>query len=70
MVFWLLMLQMRFDTLIGTLRQLAVVMRSEGASESSVRHRRPEIDVGEEQLSYLLEQGFHTKDISTMFGCS
>ena len=60
----------RFDTLIGTLHQLAVVMRSEGASESSVRRGRPEIDIGEEQLSYLLEQGFCTKDISTMFGCS
>ena len=60
----------RFDTLIGTLRQLAVVMRSEGASESSVKRGRPEINIGEEQLSYLVEQGFRTKDISTMFRCS
>ena len=59
----------RFDTLIGTLRQLAVVMKSEGPSES-LRRGRPEVNIGEEQLSYLLEQGFRTKDISAMFGCS
>ena len=52
------------------MRQLAVVLSNEGASESLTRCGRPEINVGEEQLSYLLEQGFRTKDISTMFGCS
>ena len=52
---------------IDTLRQLAVVMRSQSGSESLNKCGRPEFDVGEEQL---VEQGFSTKDISTMFGCS
>ena len=43
-----------------TLRQLAVVMRSQSRSESLNKCGRPEFDVGEEQLV----------DISTMFGCS
>ena len=60
----------RVDTILGTLRQLAAVMKNENASGTSRRRGRPEIDIGEEQLSYLLEQGFRTKDISTMFGCS
>ena len=55
---------------IDTLRQLAVVMRSQSGSGSLNKRGRPEFDVGEGQLSYLVEQGFSTKDISTMFGCS
>ena len=57
----------RFDTLIGTFRQLLVVMKNNDQSRSL--RGRPQIMVGEEQLSYLLEQGFRTKDISTIFGC-
>ena len=60
----------RVDTVLGTLRQLAGVMKDENATETLRRRGRPEIDVGEEQLAYLIEQGFRTKDISTMFGCS
>ena len=59
----------RVDAILGTLRQLASVMKNQNAIGTSRRRGRPEIDVGEE-LSYLLEQGFRTKDISTMFGCS
>ena len=51
------------------MRQLACVMKNESAIGTSRRRDRPEIDVGE-QLSYLVEQGFRTKDTSTMFGCS
>ena len=60
---------MKVDTILGTLRQLASVMKNENAIGTSRRRGRPEIDVGQ-QFSYLLEQGFRTKDISTMFGCS
>ena len=33
------------------------------------KHGRSKIDIGEEQLSYLIEQGFRTKEISKIFGC-
>ena len=59
----------RVDTVLGTLRPLASVMKNENAIGTSRRRGRPEIDVGQ-QFSYLLEQGFRTKDTSTMFGCS
>lgn len=59
----------RVNTILGSLRQLAGVIKDENAMGTSRRRGRPEIDVGE-QLSYLLEQGFCTKDISTMFSCS
>ena len=60
----------RIDTVIDTLCQLAAVMKNEDGIEMSMKRGRPEIDIGEEQLLYLLVQGFRTKDISTMFGCS
>ena len=47
-------------------------MRSERSTErmgSRRGHGRPEVDVAEEQLSYMY-QGFRTKDITIMFGCS
>ena len=56
----------RIDTVIGTLCQLAAVMNCESAIETSRKCGRPEIDIGEEQLSHLLEQGFRTKDIITL----
>lgn len=61
----------RFDTVISSLRQLIVAMKNERAPGTTLgRLGRPEINIGEEQLAYLLEQGFRTNDISTMFGCS
>lgn len=61
----------RFDTVISSLRQLIVAMKNERAPGTTLRRLgRPEINIGEEQLAYLLEQGFRTNDISTMFGCS
>ena len=59
----------RYDV-IFTLRQLAVVMRSQSGSESLNKRDRPEFNVGKEQLPYSVEQRFSTKDISTIFGCS
>ena len=41
---------------IDTLRQLVVVMRSQSGSENLNKRDQPEFDVGEEQLSYLVEQ--------------
>ena len=60
----------RFDIVIGSLRQLIVAMKDESELGTLRQRGRPEINIGEEQLAYLLEQGFRTKDISTMFGCS
>lgn len=60
----------RIDTVIGALRHLTSMMKNEITTVTSNGRGRPEIDIGEEQLSYLLEKGFRTKDISNMFGCS
>ena len=60
----------RFDIIIGLLRQLIVAMKNESTPRPLRQRGRPEINIGEEQLAYLLEQGFRTKDISAMFGCS
>ena len=49
------------------MRQFVALMRSEEVRSAC---GRPEIDIPEEQLSYLVEQNFRTNDISTMFGCS
>ena len=35
----------------------------------AVKKGRPMVDIGEEQLQYLVNQGFKVKDISLMFGC-
>ena len=32
--------------------------------------KRPEVPIGEDQLQYLVEQGFKVKDTSGMFMCS
>ena len=55
------------DTLLGISHQLVGAMKNENATETLRRRSHPEIDVGEEQLSYLVEQGFPTKDIIIMF---
>ena len=54
---------------IDMLRNLALLMKS-GSRGCVGKHGRPKIDIGEEQLSYLIEQGFRTKEISKIFGCS
>ena len=56
---------------IDMLQNLVLLMKS--ASRDCVhvsKHGRPKIDIGEEQLSYLIKQGFRTKEISKIFGCS
>ena len=56
---------------IDMLQNLVLLMKS--ASRGCVhvsKHGRPKIDIGEEQLSYLIKQGFRTKEISKIFGCS
>ncbi len=54
---------------IEFLRNLALTMKNVGSSSSSSRGR-PRLNVGEEQLTYLIEQGFRVEDISDIFGCS
>ena len=54
---------------IDMLRNLALLMKSESRGYVN-KHGRPKLDIGEEQVSFLVEQGFRTKDISEMFGCS
>ena len=54
---------------IDMLRNLALLMKS-GSRGCVSKHGRPKIDIGEGQLSYLIEQGFRTKEISKIFGCS
>ena len=42
-----------------------------GLAGESLRQRgKPEINIAEEQLAYLLEQSFRTKDINALFGCN
>ena len=55
------------DTFIS-LRSLvsSIVLDKEGRGR---RRGRPRVNVTEEQLAYLVEQGFKIKDIALMFGC-
>ena len=52
-------------------RDLVSAMRAERERRNThTRGRgRPEIAVGEYQLSFLIEQGFQIQDIADMFGC-
>ena len=54
---------------IDMLRNLALLMKS-GSRGCVSKHGRPKIDIGEEQLSYLIQQGFRTKEISKIFCCN
>ena len=54
---------------IDAVREVGRAVSAE-RERSAVRLGRPEIVISEGKLSYLVEQGFRTKDIANMFGCS
>lgn len=53
--------------LFGAVRDLVAVMAANEDSTMVRRKGRPEVPIGEDQLQYLVEQGFKVKDISDMF---
>lgn len=56
---------------LQVLRKLSLLMNTE--IEGSIRinlQERPKLDVREDQLHYLIEQGFRIQEISHLFGCS
>ena len=56
---------------LRVLRKLSLLMNTE--IEGSIRinlRGRPKLDVREDQLHYLIEQGFRIQEISHLFGCS
>ena len=55
---------------VDMLRNLVLLMKSESMGCAVNKQGRPKLDIGEDQLSHLVEQGFRIKDISEMFGCS
>lgn len=56
--------------LFVAVRDLVAVMTA-GEDSTMVRRKgRSEVPIGEDQLQYLVEQGFKVKDISDMFMCS
>ena len=59
------------DDCINAIRCLAHVVVHETEQERVQRSvGRPQLDLDVEQLSYLVENGFRTKDISGILGCS
>ena len=55
--------------LIDMLRSIATLIISVGSFSMS-HGGRPRLMIGEEQLTYLVEQGFHVQDIADLFDCS
>ena len=58
------------DDLFLSLRDLMVSLVDDRECRAIKRRGRPEIIIAEEQLQYLIEQGFGTKEIAEMFSCS
>ncbi len=59
------------SALFQSLRSLLAALISDKEERlRSVRRGRPEIRICEEQLLYLVEQGFTAKEVGVMFGCS
>ena len=57
------------DGVMETFRDFVSCITAE-RDRRNVRGRgRPEIAIGEEQLRFLIEQGFRIQDIANMFGC-
>ena len=46
------------------------MMEDREVTEVARRRGRPQMDIPEEQLSYLIDQGFRIKDVSEIFNCS
>lgn len=59
------------DEVIAIFRDLVSAMTAERERRNThARGRgRPEVAIGEEQLKFLIEQGFRIQDIADMFGC-
>ena len=62
----------RDENLIQGLQVLAQSILSERETRERMQRRRgrPEKEIGEPQLQYLMDHGFKIKDVSAMFGCS
>lgn len=58
------------DDIYVSLNDLAVAMISEEEHSYVKRKGRPEVSIDEDQLRFLIEQGFKVIDISRMFKCS
>ena len=56
--------------LFDSVLDLVTVMAANDDSNMVRSKGRPEVPIGEDQLQYLVEQGFKVKDISDMFMCS
>ena len=56
--------------LFTSVRDLVTIMSASQERSTARKKGRPEICIGEDQLRYLVEQGFRVKDISDMFKCS
>ena len=57
------------EDIIAVFRDLVSALISERERRSVQRPGRPEVAIGEEQLCFLIEQGFRIQDIADMFGC-
>ena len=55
--------------LFTAVRGLVVTMAANEDNITVRRKGRPEVSINEDQLQYLVEQGFRVKDISEMFRC-
>ena len=58
---------------VDAVREVVQYMMLTQESEASMSQRgrgRPQVEIGEHQLRYLIEQGFKIKDIAKIFGCS
>ena len=60
------------NELFTAVRDLAVAIKADKESRYvlSMRRGRPKVDIQEDQLQYLVDQGFTIYDISVMFDCS
>lgn len=61
-----------YNELFTAVRDLAVAIKADRESRYvlPMRKGRPEVDIEEDQLHYLIDQGFTIYDISVMFDCS
>jgi hypothetical protein len=56
-----------------TLRNFTLLIKTERDNAVTISFRgrgRPKLDIGEDQLQYLIENGFRIKEISELFGCN
>lgn len=58
------------ERVVETIQDFVSAIIEEMDRRSLRRLDRPEMAIGEEQLCFLIEQGFRIKDIADMFGCS